>query len=233
MKLLLSTLLGATLLLFTSCGQNNKPAADTTKHDSVEPANGPQNATIGEDFYLEDLVLYPSEAELIKHYGAANVKRDTIWGGEGTFVMGTKLYGGTEKEVEITWDDTLKFERMIGAQVSVATDANYKRHFTSPWKSKSGVELGMNAAQLETLNGKAFTFFGFGWDYSGSLSNWKGGKLDNKKVFVVLGEPEELLNTGTYPKEYERLLGDKELTSDNADVKKINPVVVQISVSPK
>jgi len=221
--LFLPALLALSLAACNAPDQLN--GADTSAKKS-DTSSGPAQATIGASYFLEDLLDISSEAELKERYGAENVKRDTIWLGEGEFTIGTKLYPGSDKEVELSWRDTMKFEELLSAKVE-AKWTEGKREGANRWRSKTGIRLGSTSAELQELNGKPFKFLGFGWDYAGTLSNWEGGALDKKNVFVVLGEP------ATYDeKGYESLLGDKELKSDDVEVKKMNPVVVELAVAP-
>ncbi|MGA8853946.1 MAG: hypothetical protein WB492_07205, partial [Christiangramia sp.] len=40
-------------------------------------------------------------------------------------------------------------------------------------------------AELNKMNGKKISFYGFGWDYSGAV-DWNGGKLEKSGLRVFL-----------------------------------------------
>ncbi|TND08328.1 MAG: hypothetical protein FD123_2359 [Bacteroidetes bacterium] len=206
-------------------GENTDSAATETSH-------GIPQATIGESLVLEDLCTIKSEAELIEKYGKENVTRDTIPAGEGTFYIGTKLFPGTNKQVELSWSDTVKFEKLLSAMIRTGYDSLHKPFVNNQWKSKTGIRLGTTLLELEQLNGKPFIIFGFGWDYGGMLQSWDKGKLENAQVFVSLEKPEAWDYKGELGKLYEKFQGDSQFKTDNADLHKLNPVVMEITVSP-
>jgi hypothetical protein len=98
----------------------------------------------------------------------------------------------------------------------------------SRWYTNAGVRLGSSLSDLITLNGKDFTFLGLGWDYGGGISNWKGGKLENKKIFVRLGIDEM---TPEQEKYYPKIVGDSEFSSENPAARKVNPLVFEVILS--
>ena len=59
------------------------------------------------------------------------------------------------------------------------------------------------------FNKKPFTFFGLGWDYSGSI-DWKEGYLDERKIYGSLEYPGESM-----PIKFEGLLGNHEIESSD------------------
>jgi len=128
----------------------------------------------------------------------------------------TLLFQGTKNEVEFVWrDDSVNFSGL--AYISIAGKE-------TDWKTEEGITLGTNLKELEKLNQKPFTFYGFGWDYSG-MTNWEDGHLEERKVFVSLDYPGE-----SVPNEYEGLLGDHQIKSDSVLAQKANPVVYEITM---
>ena len=112
-----------------------------------------------------------TEADLIQRYGADNVRRETIALGEGESEPGTTLFASDPlRRVEIMWGDTIEFRRPDRVEI---------RGRASRWVVAPGVSLGTTLAALERLNGRPFLLFGFGWDYSGTVNSWDGGRLDS------------------------------------------------------
>ena len=206
--------------LCASCGD---PGGGKTPADSAaEPA------ATKLPVYLEDLLAVTSEAQLKEMYGASRVSWDTIWGAEGTFEMGTYLDKGTKNEVHIFWGDEHRGSGVLSAGIEAQYDKRGNADYSNSWSSRTGVKLGMTADELEKLNGRPFAFSGFGWDYGGGVMDWKGGTLEEDAITVTLSEG------GNAPEisepEMAQILGDHDVMSDNAVVKKVKPRVVRITV---
>ncbi|HET6990752.1 MAG TPA: hypothetical protein VFJ43_05485, partial [Bacteroidia bacterium] len=147
---------------------------------------------------------------------------------EGSFDMGSYLDKGTKDEVQITWKDSLKRANLSGIQITAPSSDGDKYDYGNKWESKSGIKLGLTTDELEKLNGKTFSFSGFGWDYGGGVMGWNGGRLDKQGVSVTLSEGNSW--TTVSEKESESIMGDQTVKSDNPIVKKLQPHVVQIMV---
>lgn len=203
-----------------SCGD---PGGGKTPADSAaEPA------ATKLPVYLEDLLAVTSEAQLKEMYGASRVSWDTIWGAEGTFEMGTYLDKGTKNEVHIFWGDEHRGSGVLSAGVEVRYDKRGNSDYGNSWTSRTGVKLGMTTDELEKLNGRPFAFSGFGWDYGGGVMDWKGGALEEHPIGITLSEGENAPEISE--PEMSQILGDHDVMSDNAVVKKVKPRVVRITV---
>lgn len=125
-------------------------------------------------FVVENLAMMNSE-EIKKNYADASITEDI-----GVFEEGTEerpyttLYAGTPDEIQITWADE-------------ARTKIYDIRFTEEgkWKSKTGIKVGTTYEELNRINDKEISFYGFGWDYSGAVM-WNNGKLEDSKIFVFL-----------------------------------------------
>lgn len=94
-----------------------------------------------------------------------------------------------------------------------------------------GIRLGMRLTDLERINGGPFTVMGFDWDYGGTVTNWRGGKLARKpselpRIFIQLLPAET--DTGAIRNS---VAGDREFSSKNAAMQRLNPHVASISVA--
>lgn len=168
------------------------------------------------DFPLDSLLHFDSEAALKNVFGE-HVQRSTGYYPEG---MGeypnTLLFPGSKNEVEFVWkDDSVTFSGLEYIEVD---------HEGSEWKTKEGITINTTLKELEKLNGKAFSFFGFGWDYSGA-TDWEGGYLEARRIFVRLKLPDNSLQV-----ELDGLLGDRSFPSDSSLSQKANPVVGEITM---
>ena len=203
------------------------PKKDTTAENKVDTATieiiprtssptEPQTEKVFIDFPLDSLLKFDSEVALMSAFGT-NVKRSTGYYPEG---MGeypnTLLFPDSEDQVEFVWlDDSVNFSGLDHIEVQGQK---------TTWQTSEGITLGTDLKTLEKLNQKPFTFYGFGWDYSGSV-DWDGGHLFHRKVFVSLDYPGE-----TIPSEFDGLLGDHEIRSDSELAQKANPVVREITM---
>ena len=208
--------LAAFAVAFSSCGPNEKTA--DAGHEQKDSAAV---------FYLEDLLNVQSEAELKTKFPQSKVSYDTIWGSEGMFAMGSYLDKGTPDEVQIMWADSAGRSDASSVAINALYEAEPSKMYSNKWRSKTGLKLGMTSSELEKLNGKPFLFSGFGWDYGGSVVDWQHGDLDEKFLGVTLTEGD---GNHLSEAEMDSVLGDRELKSDRAEVRKLEPKVAMISV---
>ena len=189
----------------------------------AEPASLPQIAQAEEGFLLVPgqsvgpITKDSTEASLKAAFGAGNVKKETLYVGDGQELPGLAIFANDpEKRIEVIWSETepnkIAFVQIQGAR--------------SLWQTKDSVSLGTSLQELEKLNGRAFTMFGLGWDFGGSVTDWKGGALDG--LMIRLGETEDL---SLSEKEAEAVYGDQEVSSDLPLMRRINPKVFKIVIS--
>lgn len=217
------------LALATSCSQTKTTIETTdttiiTKIDTVAT-----DSSISKVMYLEDVLECIDLQGLEKKYGTKNiVKKDSIETGEGTFET-TKLFGNTDKEVNIYWQDGYEYKRIQDVVVKGKLDENEKLKNTSPWVSKKGLRIGMKMSEVVALNGKTFTITGIGWDLGGNVVSWEGGKLANKNVNVRFNDYSDNMG-GLEETEYNTIVGDREFDTKHPAIKKLNPTVDEFSV---
>ena len=188
------------------------------KTDTAEKVIATPKETPANDFVLNKLLSYQSEIELKEAYGKKVTHgRDFLPEGMGTYPV-TVLYAGTSNEVKINWRDTAAYRNIN----NVILDGN-----ASDWQTTQGIRLGTRLRELEKLNGKPFTLYGFGWDYGGAVQ-WNGGKLDNQGIFV------RLTMLRTTPEEgWNALQGDNKFMSNDSMVARADIVVDYISLGRK
>lgn len=100
------------------------------------------------------------------------VVRSEVEVGEGFCYPGTVLFPGSERRIEVTWQDT---GRLSPAVVRIDVPG-------APWRTPGGIGIGSSLRELEEANGGPFLFLGFGWDYGGRVSDWQGGRLAPPEV---------------------------------------------------
>ena len=161
-----------------------------------------------------------SDAELRQWYGAGELDTYRIELGEGETAPGTVLYPADSlRRAEILWRDTVS--RKTPQRLVL-------RGSRSRWQVGPGVSLGTSLKELERLNGRPFVLAGFGWDYSGVVTDWKGGALDSALTGIKL-----YLDPGSQQRQsasYSQVLGDRDYSSDLPAMQALNPRVYQIFV---
>ena len=142
---------------------------------------------------------HSSIADLVRIFGTNNVEQRTVYGAEGTEKFEASLiFPGTPNELIVFWQGN-KYGT-VPSSVSI-------RRQGSEWKTVQGIQIGTSLAELNAINRRPFSFYGFGWDYGGSIPvKWNGGTISSVKgLFLVLRETRDL------PRQY---YGDKKLSSD-------------------
>jgi hypothetical protein len=141
-------------------------------------------------------------------FGGGKVKPVKLPGPEGTELDGAQLFAGTDRELEILFDEESQEKEIIDVRI-----------IGKGWKFANGLKLGMNIAEVEKVNGKPYELSGFDWDYGG-YANFKGGKLEAKVSvrFSPTGEIDQSLS------------GDKQIPSTNKKLRAAKVAVTEISV---
>ncbi len=125
-------------------------------------------------FVVENLAGMNAE-DIKKIYSDTNIIEDI-----GVFEEGTEerpyttLYSGTADEIEITWADDAR-TKVYDIRVTEG----------GRWRSNTGIKIGTTYEELNRINEKEISFYGFGWDYSGAVM-WNDGKLEETRIFVFL-----------------------------------------------
>jgi hypothetical protein len=179
--------------------------------------------------YLEDILQCTDLQGLEKKYGKKNIKKNgKIETGEGIFEA-TLLYPGTEKEVEIYWQDEKTYKKIQDVVAKIKVDENAEIKSLNPWESRLGLRLGMKLSDIVKANGKSFTISGLGWDLGGNVISWEGGKLADKNVNIRFNDYSNNMG-GLTENEYNSIIGDKEFNVSQPSLKKLNPTVSELSV---
>lgn len=136
-------------------------------------------AVPNDNFIVENLLELNAE-EIRQKYSNANIKEDAGMFDEGTEELHyTILYPDTPNEIQITWTDA---GRTKINDIRFTTDGN--------WESTTGIKIGTTYDELNNLNEKPISFYGFGWDYSGAVM-WNDGKMEDSNLRVFLAPEEE------------------------------------------
>ncbi|TAJ10113.1 hypothetical protein DMA11_19495 [Marinilabiliaceae bacterium JC017] len=158
---------------------------------------------------LASFLRFANKEVLIDEIGTDNVSTKVAWFEEGTVKKEfSTLYGGTDDEVTITWDT----EGPI-----VETSSKSGR-----WQAR-GIKPGTSLAELVKMNNAPIEFYGFGWDYGGTVKLGNGDIKDDG-LKLVLNITDESFNG--------KLLGDKLFSSADLEAGVIDAIeVVSVGVT--
>ena len=146
---------------------------------------------------------------LLQALGPTAIKRSDVHLGEGIFEPGAELFPNDSlRRATIYFGDTLGLTRPLGLTISSRGTL---------WQLPSGITVGTTLQRLEQLNGRPFTFNGFGWDYSGRGADWQGGQLativgTNLELGVTLAVT---CQDALTPAEVDSLVGDRQVLSSD------------------
>lgn len=119
-----------------------------------------------------------SEEKLVSLFGPNNLKRGKVVTIGAATEACTYIYKDTPDEIALTWKDDTRTK----------VKAVYMGTFGGKWHSPSGIKIGMSLGDLAKLNEAAILFYGFAGEYSGTISDWKKGKISpaTKGFYLVL-----------------------------------------------
>jgi hypothetical protein len=212
----------ATLLLLwfgglLACG----PAPENVTEPAGVPTPTPDRADSLPDY---DLTFEPGQrvgaitattdsAALYESYGADQVRDTAVYVGEGMTQPGAIIFPGRPEELALTWV----------SEARRRPEVVFIRRPDAPWTSReSGVHIGTTLEELEQLNGRPFTFSGFGWDYAGTVTDWAGGQLAGFHLRLAPDTPEQ---NDRIPAS---LSGERPVRSDNQTARALGLCVKEI-----
>jgi len=122
---------------------------------------------------IGDIELEDSYDILVEKAGLDNIKQDSLFK-EGDFErVITRVWPGTNKEIIVHWKE--KQAPLASIDMLELRDSASVYHFVN------GIKIGSTLEELIKENGGAeFSFYGFGWDYGGTISDFNSGKLSKK-----------------------------------------------------
>ncbi len=151
-----------------------------------------------------------THAELVERYGTENLSEGETHLGEGEMAPATILFpDDSTRRLEIVWSDPQN--RGGVERITLSGDR-------SMWWVAPGITLGTSLDSLVAMNGKPITFYGFDWDYGGTIADWNGGNLagldsPERRVLIRLGYDDSFYERLT-EEERRTIAGDQEIGSD-------------------
>ena len=164
------------------------------------------------------ITLKTSEEDLVSLFGPGNVSRGTVKTSSVNIEPATLVYAGTSNEIRLTWKD----------ETRTRVKALYVDQQGGKWKTIYGIQIGISLSDLCKINEAPVSFFGFNWEYGGTIDSWKKGRFAplNKKFYVVLS-PRSPAQSKEYVKRYS---GNTVFNSNTAGIEKLDLVVSRIGV---
>jgi hypothetical protein len=166
--------------------------------------------------HLDDVATASDTFDSLRQrYGDNRVRRETLPGAEGAEVAGWVLFPDDKaRRIDVYPDDRGEHPSLL-----LVRDG-------SVWMRSDGLRIDLDTRALEALNGRAFQFLGFDWDYGGVVDDWKGGALAHGGRFVG---PVQLCAPTEPPADYPA--GDGEFMSDLPVVRAHPATVCELGVS--
>lgn len=198
-------LLIAAVLLLAACSELRMP-------DAARP---PADWRFTPGARFGPLIATSSEQDLVTAFGASAVEPTQVHLGEGSFAPGTLVFRGDPlQRFWVTWQDTIA--KRMPESVRLTGDS-------SRWTTSTGIGLGTPLSELERLNGVPVGITGFGWDYGGTITDWRGGKLEplSGRLIVSVSPRDSAADVSA-------VLGDSVFISSDTAFARLQPRVTRI-----
>ncbi|HEY0731391.1 MAG TPA: hypothetical protein VGD33_03140 [Chitinophagaceae bacterium] len=141
--------------------------------------------------FAEDLLQLISHEFIGYVYGKENVVKDEFYFTASETNNCSILFPNSDKEVIFIWQDEQKYREpgflIFGANIKTNISSNYTNTVVQNiWRSRQGLYCGMSLQELEILNNKGISFYGWKSDRPGMLTNANSGEIDFTRTAVIL-----------------------------------------------
>lgn len=127
-----------------------------------------------------NITLKTTEEDIIRAFGPGQVSRGTVLASATNTEVCTIVMGNTRDELRITWKDETHTE----------IKAVYVMYPDGKWFTNQGIRVGMDLLELTKINKSPVNFYGFNWEYSGTIVGWRNGAVEKyEKLFYVVLAP--------------------------------------------
>lgn len=131
------------------------------------------NTDYGQEFIIipgqrvGNITVNTSEKDLMQMIGPANIDQGALSVSSDNDEKVTIVYPNTRDEFYVSWKDAAR-EKI---------KAIYFLREDSRWVTLNGLRAGLELLELTKINEGPLEFYGFNWEYAGTVENWNGGKL--------------------------------------------------------
>jgi hypothetical protein len=165
-----------------------------------------------------------SLTQLLKTFATADVGRDSVPLGpsEGDMVPATVLFAtDPARRIEIVWKDAAAQTRPQFVLIA---------RRPTRWRTPGGVTIGTSLRDLERLNGRPFRLAGFGFDGSGAVTSWNGGRLSKLTHgrCQLRVNADSLTAAGLRSARFRTVIGEREFSSAAPAMQVLNPRVSRL-----
>jgi hypothetical protein len=181
-----------------------------------QPPRPPANVVACSGVFAKD----SGHLKLAVRFDSRNVVYGQVDGPDGTRINASIVYPNDPKRrLEVLWNNE------AGRSDTSIIAINGK----SQWIAPKGLKLGLAIAALEKANGRPFKLSGFGKDGFATVLGWEGGALAALPGGCKVGM--RLVENGKSPEDARNAVaGDKELLSNDASVRAVNPTIGEILI---
>jgi hypothetical protein len=161
-----------------------------------------------------------TKASLIKRFPTARLEDFTASGPEGIGEFAaTRVTQNGKHLLDVLWKNA---DRQQADRVRIYDDR---------WRTAEGIGINTSLAELQKLFG-VYKFYGFGWDYSGRLAAGNS-KLDKytKNLGLVISFNADSQKTQKNTQDYQALMGDREIASNDTQARRLNIRISYLEVS--
>ncbi|MDA0268453.1 MAG: hypothetical protein O2890_15920 [Cyanobacteria bacterium] len=162
------------------------------------------------------VTLETSRADLVAWLGAEALQDGPIPAGEGTTELGTRVDLGPEQSFSVIWVDDAQTRPLL------------VKDFGPAWQTSEGIGLGMPFAELQAVLGP-FNFYGFGWDYGGTVVLAGTSRSDDDGLLVIRLQPDIDAN-GIPPESLQAVMGDRTFNSEDVNLADLGVTVGEMIV---
>jgi hypothetical protein len=189
-------------------------ASAPIERKAVRPPAGPPRVVACSGPFAKE----SSHIKLAEAFNAKNVAWSKVDGPEGTQIDASVLFPkDAKRRLEVLWKNA---SARTDTQVVVINGQ-------STWVAPKGLKIGMTTAALEKVNGKPFSFRGFGGENGGRVTDWNGGALTTLAGGCKIGVR---LEPGGKTPPGAALNGDVTLRSNDQTLQTAAPKVSEIIV---
>ena len=153
---------------------------------------------------------------LAQWFGKSRLSDQSVNIGEGFTQPGTRVDLGPERSFTVIWSDTTR------------TKPVEVRNLGPAWQTPQGIRIGTPLNQLQQKLG-TFQFFGFAWDYGGTVV-LEGTKLSRYQKTLVLRLATAPNAPQRAPNDYQAVMGDRKFSSTNPRLKSLGVKVGEMIV---